>query len=199
MVVPVVLAVVLSTVVFVPGEAVAENWEPPVVLSRSEGIQPQEHMAMAQSDGVLHIAYTRTTQETIRTGQETRLFYRGIKGDMFHALDWSVVGHRDALVPGGAEAMGAANVFYSATLAWNTKKFSAQTAPKGWQDFIRLPGKKSLRGEAWATMEAGLMGDGIAANRLYPLDAERSLRTLSKVKADTIFWKKTKMALDLLT
>lgn len=128
---------------------------------------------------------------------ETRLFYRGVRGSMFHRLDWSVVGHRDELVPGAVEPMGAANVYYSSTLAWSKKKFSAQNAPRGWQDFVRFPGKKSLRGEAWATMEIGLMGSGVPADRLYPLDAERSLKTLSKVKAQTIFWKKTKMALDL--
>ena len=128
---------------------------------------------------------------------ETRLYYRGAKLNMFTPLDWSVVGHKADLVPGGAETQGAANVFYSGILAWNTKKFGPETAPKNWGEFFSLPGKKSLRGEAWGSLEPALLADGVPQDKLYPLDIERALKKLATIKKDTIFWRKTKMALDL--
>jgi len=130
---------------------------------------------------------------------ETRLFYRGAEAGMFTPLDWKVIGHKDELVPGGVEPMGAANVFYCGVLCWNKTKVKGAAAPKSWADSFKLPGKRTFRNEAWGTMEVALMADGVPKDKLYPLNVERALKKLSTVKKDIIFWKKTKMALDLFT
>lgn len=130
---------------------------------------------------------------------ETRLFYRGSKEGMFNPLDWSVIGRKDELVPGGAEPMGAANVFYCGVLCWNKNTISQDQAPKNWGASFNLPGKRTFRSEAWGTLEIALMADGVPVDKLYPLDVERALKKLSTIKKDIIFWKKTKMALDLFT
>jgi putative spermidine/putrescine transport system substrate-binding protein len=126
---------------------------------------------------------------------ESRLFFRGIPQNLFIPLDWDIVGHKDELVPEGVHEYGAANVYYSTVLAWNKKRIEGSVA--AWSDFFQTTGKRTVRGEAWKTFEAALLGDGVPESELYPIDAERALRKLSTVKDDIIFWNKTKMALDL--
>ncbi len=129
---------------------------------------------------------------------EARLFYRGLDLDLFTPLDWAVVGHKDELVTGGVQPAGAANVFYHIVLAWHTSKYSRETAPKSWSDFFTFSGKRTTRNEGYETLEVSLLADGVAKEKLYPLDVERGLTKLSTVKKDIIFWANTKMALDLL-
>jgi len=129
---------------------------------------------------------------------EGRLYYRGMEMDLFTPLDWSVIGHKDELVPGGAQSAGAANVFFHIVLAWHTSKYNKETAPKGWADFFTFPGKRTTRNEGYETLEIALLGDGVDKAKLYPLDVDRALEKLSTVKDDIIFWANTKMALDLL-
>jgi len=129
---------------------------------------------------------------------EARVYYRGQKIGLFVPLDWDLIGQKDNLVPGGAETHGAANVFFAGVLAWRKEKFGQDNHPKGWADFFSFPGKRSTRGEAYATFEIALTGDGVPKDQLYPLDVERALRKLSTVKKDIIFWANTKMAINLL-
>ena len=129
---------------------------------------------------------------------EGRLYYRGLKETMFESLDWSVVGHKDELVPGGVQPFGAANVFFHIVLAWHKSKFNRETAPKSWADYFAFPGKRTTRNAGYDTFEIALLGDGVSKDKLYPLDTERALKKLSTVKKDIIFWANTKMALDLI-
>jgi putative spermidine/putrescine transport system substrate-binding protein len=129
---------------------------------------------------------------------ESRLYYRGIKMNLFTALDWNVIGHRSDLVPGCAEPMGAGNVFFCGVISWSKKKFSKETAPKHWVDFFKFPGKRTIRGEAYGTLESAALGDGAPKDKVYPIDLDRTFKMLDGAKKGIIFWKNTKMALDLL-
>jgi putative spermidine/putrescine transport system substrate-binding protein len=129
---------------------------------------------------------------------EGRLYYRAVKLNMLTPLDWTVIGHKDELIPGGAEPFGAANEISGPGLAWSKKRFTEETAPKSWVDFFKFTGKRTTQAEAYRTLEIALLGDGVPADKLYPLDVERALRKLSTVKKDIIFWANTKMSIDLL-
>jgi putative spermidine/putrescine transport system substrate-binding protein len=129
---------------------------------------------------------------------EGRLYYRSVKLNLLTPLDWTVIGHKDELIPGGAEPYGAANEISGPGLAWSKKKFTQETAPKSWVDFFSLPGKRTTQGEAYRTLEIALLGDGVPAHQLYPLDVDRALKKLSSVKKNIIFWANTKMSIDLL-
>jgi putative spermidine/putrescine transport system substrate-binding protein len=130
---------------------------------------------------------------------EARVYYRGMKQNLFTPVDWNVVGHKNELIPEAVETHGAGNVFFHVVLAWSTKKYNKNTAPKNWADFCQFPGKRTTRNEAYDTLEVALLGDGVAKDKLYPLDVERGLKKLSTVKKDIIFWANTKMAIDLIT
>jgi len=81
--------------------------------------------------------------------------------------------------------------FYSSVLAYSQKKFSAEAAPNSWADFWdvkKFPGRRALRNHPIATLEAALMADGVAPDKLYPLDVDRAFKKLNEIKGQTVFW-----------
>jgi putative spermidine/putrescine transport system substrate-binding protein len=82
--------------------------------------------------------------------------------------------------------------FYSSVLGYSTKKYpDAAKAPRSWADFWdvkKFPGRRALRNHPLATLEAALMADGVAPDKLYPLDVERALRKLEEIKPHITVW-----------
>ena len=79
---------------------------------------------------------------------------------------------------------------YAATLAYRTDKFKQET-PKNWVDFWdvkKFPGRRSLRRNAIDTLEQALMADGVPIDKLYPLDIDRALRSLDKIRSHISVW-----------
>ena len=81
--------------------------------------------------------------------------------------------------------------FYSSVLAYSQKKFSAGAAPQSWADFWdvkKFPGRRALRNHPLATLEAALMADGVAPDKLYPLDVDRAFKKLEEIKPHITVW-----------
>ncbi len=80
---------------------------------------------------------------------------------------------------------------WSRVMAYNTKKFSKENHPKDFVEFWdmkRFPGKRVLYAKAnGGSLEAALIADGVPADKLYPLDVERALKSLDKIK-DSVIW-----------
>jgi len=51
----------------------------------------------------------------------------------------------------------------------------------------KFPGRRALRNHPFATLEAALMADGVAPDKLYPLNVDRALKKLDTIRDDTIF------------
>lgn len=68
-------------------------------------------------------------------------------------------------------------------------KNAAIAQPKTWADFFdvkNFPGTRGLvRDTPMATLEAALVADGVAPDKLYPLDADRAFRKLNELKNST--------------
>ena len=69
--------------------------------------------------------------------------------------------------------------------------------PNSWADFWdvkKFPGKRSLpfcgvlEGD-WPLPEAALLADGVAADKLYPLDIPRAIKKLKELSPNVIWWK----------
>src|SRR5258708_14191336 len=92
--------------------------------------------------------------------------------------------------------------FYSSVLAYSQKKFSAEAAPNSWTDFWdvkKFPGRRALRNHPIATLEAALMADGVAPDKLYPLDVDRAFRKLEEIKPNiTVWWTSRAQSAQLL-
>jgi putative spermidine/putrescine transport system substrate-binding protein len=80
---------------------------------------------------------------------------------------------------------------YSTVIAWNKEKYK-DNPPKGWADFFdtkNFPGTRALSGfGADANAEAALMADGVAIDKLYPLDLDRAFKKLAELKPDVAVW-----------
>ncbi|MDP2433153.1 MAG: ABC transporter substrate-binding protein [Pseudomonadota bacterium] len=64
-------------------------------------------------------------------------------------------------------------------------------APSSWIDFFDLkkyPGRRGLRNNPRGTLEIALLADGVAPDKLYPLDVERALHKLETIRSSIVFW-----------
>ncbi len=82
----------------------------------------------------------------------------------------------------------------SVGLAYRTDVFKTDK-PRSWADFWdvkRFPGPRALGAPlgagAYGTLEAALLADGVALDKLYPLDVDRAFRKLDQIKPHIVKW-----------
>lgn len=80
---------------------------------------------------------------------------------------------------------------YATVMAWN-KEVYKDNPPKNWADFFdteKFPGTRALSGYGPGTnVEAALMADGVAKDKLYPIDFDRAYARIAKLKPDVAVW-----------
>ncbi len=80
---------------------------------------------------------------------------------------------------------------YSYVLMYNKNKFGANP-PTGWADFFdttKYPGKRALQNAVQGGgFEVALLADGVAPDKLYPLDYDRALRKLGTIRKNLVYW-----------
>jgi putative spermidine/putrescine transport system substrate-binding protein len=109
---------------------------------------------------------------------------------LLEPIDYTIVQKSDMLPKGFAYPHGAAPYSFSSVLVYDSAKFG-NNPPKSWADFLDLqkfPGKRLLRRDALATLDALLMGDGVAMDKLYPLDMKRVTDIVKRIKANAVYW-----------
>lgn len=95
--------------------------------------------------------------------------------------------------------------YFATILGFNTRTFKAGAEPKSWAEFWdvkRFPGARSLPNPSLGepTLEFALLADGVAMDKLYPLDIERALRKLSQIKPSIVkFWDTGALSAQLLS
>lgn len=88
---------------------------------------------------------------------------------------------------------------FAKVIAFNTKKYSQATAPRGWADFWnakKFPGPRVLDGgmSGIPPIEMALLADGVAQDKLYPLDFKRAYSSLSRIKPNVAVWANARAA-----
>jgi putative spermidine/putrescine transport system substrate-binding protein len=76
-------------------------------------------------------------------------------------------------------------------LVWNKDKYKGNNTPQSWADFWnveKFPGKRCLPAWPRFVFEAALMADGVAKDKLYPLDMERALKKIKEIKPHVAKW-----------
>lgn len=90
---------------------------------------------------------------------------------------------------------------YSTMLSYRTDVFS-KTAPRSWADFWdvkKFPGARSLWNSPVDNLEFALLADGVAADKLYPLDVDRAFRKLDQIRDQiTVWWSSGAQQVQLL-
>ena len=114
---------------------------------------------------------------------------RGSAEGLFEPLDYKVIDTN-----GIDKAMATKDwigvIYYSTVIAWNTAKYGTN-GPQTWADFWdtkKFPGTRALSRGASETFEIALMADGVDPAKLYPLDADRALKSLAKIKSSVVVW-----------
>ncbi|UVC10537.1 ABC transporter substrate-binding protein [Rhizobium sp. TH2] len=92
---------------------------------------------------------------------------------------------------------------YSTVLAYN-KDVYKDNPPRNWADFFnteKFPGSRALSGYSGQTnLEIALMADGVAKDKVYPIDVDRSFAKLEQLKPDiAVFWDSGAQATQLAT
>ena len=117
--------------------------------------------------------------------------YAGAPAGLFEPIDRSIV-DTSRIDPKFVHEFGIGCIVWSYNLGYNTKVYAApNSAPKTWADLFdlkRFPGKRTLGDNVVATLEVALLADGVAPDKLYPLDVDRALKKIDTIKAQTIFW-----------
>ena len=114
---------------------------------------------------------------------------RGEAEGLFEPLDYSVI-KTDGIDKSEVHPHWVGVIYYSTVIAWNTQKYG-QDGPKSWADFWdtkKFPGTRSLSRGASETFEVALMADGVDPAKLYPLDVDRALKSLAKIKPNIVAW-----------
>jgi putative spermidine/putrescine transport system substrate-binding protein len=126
-------------------------------------------------------------QWDVASTEEQNMYIGGAEG-LLEPIDYSIV-KKEVLLPGAAQKFGVIKSYYSGNLAYNTTKFP--TPPTGWADFWdvnRFPGARGMRNSPQENIEFALLADGVAPDKLYPLDLPRAFKKLSEIKPQVKVW-----------
>ncbi len=136
------------------------------------------------------IASGKPTWDVVDT--PTGYCIRGGEQGLVEKLDFNKMPNAAAMPAAYRNDYSVAYEFYSSVLAYSLKKYPDEaSAPKSWADFWdvkKFPGRRALRNHPIATLEAALMADGVAPDKLYPLDVDRAFKKLEEIKPHITVW-----------
>jgi putative spermidine/putrescine transport system substrate-binding protein len=121
-------------------------------------------------------------------------------GELWEALDYSKIA-TDGVPKEMVETHGVAVATFAQTLAYNTDAFPAGKRPNSWADFFdtaKFPGKRGMLNQPRYSLEIGVMADGVAMDKVYPVDVDRSLKRWDTIKNNVLFWEQWPQAPTLL-
>lgn len=109
---------------------------------------------------------------------------------LLEPLDFSVI-KRDSLDPRFVSDSGVGSFYFSFVLGYNQGKLG-NSAPQDWTalfDTVKYPGKRALyKWPSPGVLELALLADGVAADKLYPLDLDRAFKKLDTIKPTIVWW-----------
>ena len=101
-------------------------------------------------------------------------------------LDWNAI-NPDPMFPEAKLPHALGYQYYSTIMAWRADA----KAPKTWADFWNVkdfPGKRTMPDQMTLALPAALLADGVAPDKLYPLDVDRAFKSLNKLKPNVSVW-----------
>jgi putative spermidine/putrescine transport system substrate-binding protein len=122
------------------------------------------------------------------TGEDALLAERS---GLLEPLDLSVID----LSKYPKQAQGRKHVFpkgvYSTVMGYRTDVFPAGKRPQSWADFWdvqKFPGPRTMQNGPIDNLEFALLADGVAPDKLYPIDVDRAFKKLDQIKKHVAVW-----------
>jgi putative spermidine/putrescine transport system substrate-binding protein len=115
---------------------------------------------------------------------------RAAKDGLLEPIDYNVVSKK-TLDPRFSNTHQVGSFYYAFVLGYNKDTFKT-TQPASWTHLFDLktyPGKRTLyKWSAPGVLELALLADGVAADKLYPLDLDRAFKKLDTIKRQIVWW-----------
>ncbi|AUZ58756.1 ABC transporter, periplasmic spermidine putrescine-binding protein potD [Pseudomonas sp. XWY-1] len=115
---------------------------------------------------------------------------RAASEGLLEPLDFNQI-KRDKIDPRFVSDHGVGSFFFSFVLGYNEGKLGANK-PVDWTalfDTKAYPGKRALyKWPSPGVLELALLADGVAPDKLYPLDLDRAFKKLDTIKQDIVWW-----------
>lgn len=199
-------AVALVLGIVGPGPAVAQEKGHVVVASWGGSFQEDQRKAIFEpfekETGIEVIEATGPSLAKVRAMVESRNTEWDVSGmvpgdllvlareGLVEKLDYDnyFKGMMGDIVEEVVHPYGIGNFFYTKVIAFNTEAFPAGgPQPDSWQDVWnveKFPGPRVVDAGDWVVppIEYALLADGVAPDKLYPLDFERSYESIGKIK-----------------
>ena len=111
------------------------------------------------------------------------------KAGLLEPIDFNTV-DKSKIDPRFVTDHAVGSFYYSFVLGYN--KDVLKEEPKTWADVFdtaKFPGKRTFyKWSAPGVLEIALLADGVAPDKLYPLDLDRAFKKLDSIKADILWW-----------
>lgn len=121
-----------------------------------------------------------------------KAYSMGTHEGLFEKLDLTGVPVED-FVEGGIRPDGVSTIFYSHNVGYRTDVWPKGQGPKTWADVWdtkKFPGPRAMKYTAYSNLEAALLADGVAPDKIYPIDVDRAFKKLDELKSSIrVFWK----------
>ena len=128
----------------------------------------------------------------VLTGAE---YIAAIEQNLIEPYDYSII-DSSHIPPEYKGTHGVKLSLYLFSMMWDRRQIPDDKAPKTWAEFWdteRFKGKRSLYSNVsdGSVLELALLADGVALDKLYPLDVDRALRSLERLGRQNIIWHTT--------
>jgi putative spermidine/putrescine transport system substrate-binding protein len=109
---------------------------------------------------------------------------------LLEPIDYKIVDKGNVPPVGFAYPHGVSPYSFSTVLVYDKSKFG-DNPPKSWADFWdvkKFPGKRLLRRDAVAVLEAAVMAAGVPVEKMYPIDLKLAFDKVKELKEHCLYW-----------
>ncbi|MGB3416993.1 MAG: ABC transporter substrate-binding protein [Mesorhizobium sp.] len=124
---------------------------------------------------------------------EAQMMYSAIADGALAPIDYDLVYKvtpKADLIPTNLKEYGFPSISFGWVMAWNTDTVKGGQ-DMTWADFWdteKYPGRRALYAQPKPLLEIALLADGVAPDKLYPLDLDRAFAKLDKIRPAINVW-----------
>lgn len=116
-----------------------------------------------------------------------------VQQNLIEPYDFAILDPHGRIPAAYRQSHGVKLSLYLFSMCWDKRQIPDASAPKTPAEFWdteRFKGKRSLYSNVvdGSVLEMALLADGVALDKLYPLDVDRALRSLNRLGRDNIIW-----------
>lgn len=151
-----------------------------IPVAEMTGIEIREDAAKSFADVRLQVQSGKPSWDIIEYAMQ---YCKADEAEtLFEDLDYAAIPNaQDIPEASRGKKWIAGSTVYSMVLGWNKSKYN-DNPPATWADFFdveKFPGTRALYAQPRFMLEVALLGDGVPADKIYPLDVERAMKKVS--------------------